>query len=62
MVHFSTEAVKEIAISSKNLALDTKKHEYDAEKMHADQRKMFVLLQLATLGCGFVYAVTLIVL
>ncbi len=37
-----------------------KKHDFDTEKMKHAQRKMFVLLQLATLGTAFIYAAVVI--
>jgi hypothetical protein len=44
MINVSKSAIKEIAKTSKDLALDLKKHEYDEEKMKMAQRQMFVVL------------------
>jgi len=44
MLSLNTGSIKNIAANSKNLALSTKKREFDAIKMHDDQRKMFILL------------------
>ena len=44
MLHFKKDAIKEIAVVSKNLALDLKKDEFDQEKMRDNQKKMFIVL------------------
>ena len=55
MVGANKESIKEIATTSKSLALDMKKHEYDPEAMKEGQRKMFIVLQIAILVNAFVY-------
>ena len=44
MVGVNKDAIKNIASTSKSLALDMKKHEYDPEAMKEGQRKMFIVL------------------
>lgn len=55
MINVSKSAIKEIAKTSKDLALDLKKHEYDEEKMKMAQRQMFVVLQIGIFLNAMVY-------
>ena len=47
----SKEGIKEIWYTSKSLALDYSKREYNAEEMDTLKRKMYILLSVSTAVC-----------
>ena len=48
----SKEGIKEIWYTSKSLALDYSRRDYNAEEMETLKRKMYILLSIAT-AIGF---------
>lgn len=44
MLHARGSSFKEIAVTSKNLMLDSKKHDFDMVEMQTTQKKMYLTL------------------
>jgi hypothetical protein len=57
MLKLKPKTVKKIFKASKGMLLDMKKKEYDEEVVVIQQRKMFILLQLANLSTYIVFII-----
>ena len=50
MLKLKKESIKTIFNNSKDMLLDFQNHKFDEEKIFIEQRKMYILLQLASFG------------